>query len=58
MCLKIWSDFKNSGMTNVDVPYNETKDPFGKKWGPKDYKKYSRDFERSPMQWNGSKNII
>ena len=43
-------------MTNVFVPFNETQDPAGKKWGPDGYLNQSRDGERTPMQWNGETN--
>jgi glycosidase len=39
------------GMTDIFVSYNETVDPFGRKWGPDGYMNYTRDPERSPMQW-------
>ncbi|KAK7097053.1 alpha-glucosidase-like isoform X2 [Littorina saxatilis] len=40
------------GMEDIFVSYQDTQDPFGKKYGPEK----SRDPERSPMQWDDNKN--
>lgn len=44
------------GMQDVFVPYSLTQDWAGKVHGEKDYEKYTRDFERTPMQWSGVPN--
>ncbi|XP_071488774.1 alpha-glucosidase-like [Diadema antillarum] len=43
------------GMEHIEVSFEETQDPFGKN-NPCCWKEYSRDPERSPMQWDGTKN--
>jgi len=42
------------GMENVTIPKNKIYDPWGRK-GPYGFN-FSRDPERTPMQWNGEKN--
>uniref|UniRef100_T1JA57 alpha-glucosidase n=1 Tax=Strigamia maritima TaxID=126957 RepID=T1JA57_STRMM len=42
------------GMVDKFIPFNETKDPYGKWFGPDEYTKYNRDPERTPMQWDES----
>mgnify|MGYP003623941527 CR=1 FL=1 len=44
------------GMENTEISYNNTKDPYGINSGPKHYKLFSRDPERTPMQWSAGKN--
>eukprot|EP00918_Siedleckia_nematoides_P097379 GHVU01213502.1.p1 GENE.GHVU01213502.1~~GHVU01213502.1.p1 ORF type:complete len:684 (+),score=114.73 GHVU01213502.1:88-2139(+) len=44
------------GMIDGDLTFDETKDPAGKNLGQANYKKGSRDPERTPMQWDGSKS--
>ncbi|XP_013410506.1 maltase A3 [Lingula anatina] len=39
------------GMKDVQVPFAKTVDEFGKSFGEADYVNFTRDFERSPMQW-------
>lgn len=38
------------------LSFENSKDEFGKKYGPDEFIKYSRDFSRTPMQWNNDKN--
>ncbi|XP_065314832.1 alpha-glucosidase-like [Gordionus sp. m RMFG-2023] len=42
------------GMENINVTFEETQDPWGKNLGPVRYVLYSRDPNRSPMQWDAS----
>lgn len=45
------------GMQDLPVDqlsFEKSKDEFGKKYGPNDYAKYSRDFSRTPMQWTSA----
>ncbi|ODM93752.1 Maltase A3 [Orchesella cincta] len=44
------------GMKNTEISWEQTKDPAGKNAGPSRYHLFSRDGERSPMQWNASSN--
>lgn len=44
------------GLADIAVSFEETQDPWGKSMGPERFKVYSRDPERSPMQWNSSPN--
>lgn len=44
------------GMVDGQLSFNETVDPRGLSVGPKYYMSYSRDPERTPMQWNNSVN--
>lgn len=44
------------GMQDIFVSFNDTRDPAGQVYGPINYWKFSRDPERSPMQWDGSRN--
>ncbi|KAK2716300.1 hypothetical protein QYM36_010766, partial [Artemia franciscana] len=44
------------GMINTFISYEDTQDPFGCNFGPDMYEKYSRDPERTPMQWDSSVN--
>ncbi|KAL7638904.1 UNVERIFIED_CONTAM: hypothetical protein RMT77_010438 [Armadillidium vulgare] len=44
------------GMENVFISYEDTQDPAGCNRGPKEYTKSSRDPQRSPMQWDETKN--
>lgn len=41
------------GLENVEVSFDQCQDPYGKKHGPNQYSKFSRDPGRSPMPWNG-----
>ncbi|XP_063968062.1 alpha-glucosidase-like [Lytechinus pictus] len=43
------------GMDHIKVMFEETQDPWGKN-NPCCWEEYSRDPERSPMQWNMDKN--
>uniref|UniRef100_T1JED2 alpha-glucosidase n=1 Tax=Strigamia maritima TaxID=126957 RepID=T1JED2_STRMM len=40
------------GMVDTFVTWEETQDPFGLYYGPERYSKFSRDPQRSPMQWS------
>ena len=40
------------GMTNGEIGWEETVDPWGVLAGKEKYEKYSRDPSRTPMQWN------
>lgn len=40
------------GMVDGDISYSDTRDPIGIKAGEANYKKVSRDPERTPMQWS------
>ncbi|KAH9491672.1 Maltase 1 [Bulinus truncatus] len=40
------------GMLEADVSWNETVDPAGRNTGPDRYQNFTRDPERSPMQWS------
>jgi len=42
------------GMINANISYEESVDPAGCKWGPDAYMNFSRDPERTPMQWDTS----
>jgi len=44
------------GMHDVDVAWEDSQDPLAKMAGQVDYRDVSRDFQRTPMQWNGKKN--
>ncbi|ODM96637.1 Maltase 1 [Orchesella cincta] len=44
------------GMTNTNLTWEETVDPPGCQAGPERYQLFSRDPERTPMQWNFEKN--
>jgi len=44
------------GMEDTDVSWEQTKDTAGITVGPEKYKLFSRDPERSPMQWNAGIN--
>ncbi|XP_015111694.1 maltase 2 [Diachasma alloeum] len=39
-----------------DITYGDTQDPIGHIAGPDNYKEYSRDPSRTPMQWDNSTN--
>ena len=41
-------------MLNTDISYEEAKDPWGCNFGPKRYKEFVRDPERTPMPWDAS----
>nr|AYV99560.1 venom polypeptide [Dolopus genitalis] len=43
-------------MTNVDISWEDTKDPAGCNAGKENYAKSSRDPERTPFQWSAEKN--
>lgn len=50
-------------MENSEISWEDTKDPAGKNAGPSRFHLFSRDPERSPMQWDseyaaGSKKLI
>ena len=50
-----------TGMTNTNVNYSETQDPFGINFGPERYHEFSRDPARTPMQWTSRRfagNVI
>ncbi|XP_066995975.2 maltase A1 [Anabrus simplex] len=50
-------DGEEIGMTdNMDITYEEGQDPQGCTAGQEHFKDKSRDFERSPMQWDDSDN--
>uniref|UniRef100_A0A8D9EXA1 alpha-glucosidase n=1 Tax=Cacopsylla melanoneura TaxID=428564 RepID=A0A8D9EXA1_9HEMI len=40
------------GMEDTDVQWEDVQDPFGQNFGPVLFKKFYRDPERSPLQWN------
>ncbi|KAK4303292.1 hypothetical protein Pmani_024677 [Petrolisthes manimaculis] len=40
------------GMENTFISWEDTRDPKGCRWGKEHYQEYSRDPERTPMQWN------
>ncbi|BFZ00898.1 hypothetical protein BsWGS_03937 [Bradybaena similaris] len=40
------------GMTESNISYNQTRDPFGINFGPDRYQEVSRDPARTPMQWD------
>jgi len=40
------------GMVDTFITWEQTKDPSGRWYGPERYSKFSRDPERTPMQWN------
>jgi len=44
------------GMKNGNISWEDTQDPFGCSAGPEHYKEYSRDPERTPMQWDDTEN--
>ncbi|KAJ9596101.1 hypothetical protein L9F63_012685 [Diploptera punctata] len=44
------------GMEDTDISWRDTKDSAGINAGPTKYKLFSRDPERTPMQWNSGKN--
>ena len=44
------------GMEDTEISWAETKDTAGLNAGPSKYKLFSRDPERTPMQWNKDKN--
>jgi glycosidase len=44
------------GMINANISYQDSVDPAGCNWGPDDYMNFSRDPERTPMQWDTSEH--
>ena len=43
------------GMTNnMNITFEETQDPSGKRCGPDHYQECSRDPVRTPLQWNSN----
>lgn len=40
------------GMSEANISYAESRDPWGINFGPDLYKNFSRDPERAPMQWD------
>ncbi|XP_066994042.2 maltase 2 [Anabrus simplex] len=44
------------GMEDTDVSWQDTVDPWGINAGEANYKKYSRDPERTPFQWDDTTN--
>jgi alpha-glucosidase len=44
------------GMEDTDVSWEQTKDTVGLNAGPEKYKQFSRDPERTPMQWSAGIN--
>ncbi|XP_042857796.1 maltase A3-like isoform X2 [Penaeus japonicus] len=42
------------GMVNTFISWEDTQDPQGCRYGPEHYQEYSRDPERTPMQWDNS----
>ncbi|CAG5116626.1 unnamed protein product, partial [Candidula unifasciata] len=40
------------GLTEPDISYNQTRDPWGVNFGPDRYEEVSRDPSRAPMQWD------
>ena len=43
-----------AGMLDTSISYEDTMDPKGISYGLERYSKFSRDPERTPMQWNNS----
>ncbi|XP_005093171.2 alpha-glucosidase [Aplysia californica] len=43
-------------MSNIEVSFEDTQDPFGKNMGPERYELFSRDPCRSPMQWDNTRH--
>ncbi|XP_050415495.2 alpha-glucosidase [Patella vulgata] len=41
------------GMIEVDVPFEDTKDPWGINYGKERYTEFTRDPCRTPLQWSG-----
>jgi alpha-glucosidase len=44
------------GMQDTEISWEDTVDPSGCNAGPDRYQIFSRDPERTPMQWNSEKN--
>ena len=44
------------GMEDTELSWDETVDPAGRNAGEKKFRNYSRDPERTPMQWNDHEN--
>ncbi|XP_047501137.1 maltase A3-like isoform X1 [Penaeus chinensis] len=42
------------GMVNTFISWEDTQDPQGCRYGPEHYQEFSRDPERTPMQWDHS----
>lgn len=41
-------------MEDTFISYEDTQDPAGCNWGPDRYQEFSRDPERTPMQWSSA----
>ena len=44
------------GMEDMELSWEQTVDPAGRNAGENKFRNYSRDPERTPMQWNGDEN--
>jgi alpha-glucosidase len=44
------------GMEDLVLSWTQTVDPAGRNAGVEKFEQYSRDPERTPMQWNAEKN--
>lgn len=43
-------------LDNTDITYEEGLDPLGCNYPPEEFASRTRDFERTPMQWDSSTN--
>lgn len=44
------------GMKNANISWEQTVDPAGRNAGKERFHLFSRDFERTPMQWNSQEH--